>query len=135
MELLTAILIIAVLAAIAIPSFLSKRLKASDAVAKELVHTAEQAAVTYGLGSSYTTMTPTALNAAERSINITANGQAVLVAAGPTATGYLLSVVSSNANTYNLTSTSGSLTRSCIVASGSGNTATNTGGGCISGTW
>jgi prepilin-type N-terminal cleavage/methylation domain-containing protein len=135
LELLAVILVIAVLAAIAVPTFLSKRLKASDAVAKELVHTAQLTAVAYGLTNSYSTMTPAALNTSERTININANGQAVLVNAAPTLTGYLLTVVSSNANTYNLTATGGLTARTCIVAPGNGNTTTNTGGGCTNGAW
>ena len=47
-ELLVVILIIGILAAIAIPSFLNQTEKASDAAAKELVHTMQVAAETYG---------------------------------------------------------------------------------------
>ena len=46
-ELLVVILIIGVLAAIAIPSFLNQKSKANDASAKELAHTGETAAETY----------------------------------------------------------------------------------------
>jgi prepilin-type N-terminal cleavage/methylation domain-containing protein len=134
-ELLVAILIIGILAVVVLPGLLSRRLKASDAVAKEMVHTAQQTAVTYGLTNSYSTMTPAALYAVEHSININANGQAVLVNAAPTVTGYLLTVVSSNADTYNLTNSAGNVARTCIVSSGNGNTVTNTGGGCSNGTW
>ena len=88
-----------------------------------------------GLENGSTGMTPAALNAAERTINITPNGQTVLVNATPISTGYILTVVSSTAETFNMTNASGLLTRSCIVAAGNGNTATNTGGGCRSGTW
>ena len=42
-ELLVVILIIGILAAIAIPSFLNQKTKASDAAAKELAHTAQVA--------------------------------------------------------------------------------------------
>src|ERR1700722_16563432 len=42
-ELLVVILIIGILAAIAIPSFLNQKSKASDASAKELAHTAQVA--------------------------------------------------------------------------------------------
>ena len=46
-ELLVVILIIGILAAIAIPSFLSQKSKASDASAKELVRTAQTVSETY----------------------------------------------------------------------------------------
>ena len=51
------------------------------------------------------------------------------------ATGFVLTVVSSTADTFNLTNSSGRLTRTCIVATGNGNTQTNSGGGCHNGTW
>ncbi len=46
-ELLVVILIIGILAAIAIPSFLSQKSKANDASAKELARTAQTTAETY----------------------------------------------------------------------------------------
>ena len=46
-ELLVVILIIGILAAIAIPSFLSQKSKATDASAKELARTAQTTAETY----------------------------------------------------------------------------------------
>ena len=46
-ELLVVILIIGILAAIAIPSFLAQKSKASDAAAKELARTAQTTAETY----------------------------------------------------------------------------------------
>ena len=46
-ELLVVILIIGILAAIAIPSFLNQKTKANDASAKELARTAQTAAETY----------------------------------------------------------------------------------------
>src|SRR6202034_3984297 len=47
-ELLVVILIIGILAAIAIPSFLNQKNKATDAAAKELAHTAQVAIETCG---------------------------------------------------------------------------------------
>jgi prepilin-type N-terminal cleavage/methylation domain-containing protein len=135
-ELLIVMVIIGLLATIAIGSFRSTRFIAGDASAKQLLNTAAQAATTYSLGNgTYAAMTPAALKAIEPSINTTANGQVVLVNAAPTLTGYLLTTVSSNGDTFNLTNANGLATRTCTVAIGVGSTVTNTGGGCKHGTW
>ena len=59
-ELLVVILIIGILAAIAIPSFLSQKSKATDAAAKEVARTAELAAETYATdhAGNYTGVEP-----------------------------------------------------------------------------
>jgi type IV pilus assembly protein PilA len=134
-ELLVVVLIIGILSAIAIPFLLQRRASAGDAAAKELVHAAQQAALTYGLSSGYGAMTPAALKSIDSAINTAANGDAVLVNATPTAGGYLLTVVSGAADTFNLSSSGGALTRTCSVSAGNGNTSTNTGGGCRNGSW
>jgi type IV pilus assembly protein PilA len=135
-ELLVVIVVVGILAAIAIPSLLSQRTGAGDAAAKQVANTAEHAALIYNLNNgSYSAMTASALNSIEPSINVTANGQTVLAAAGSTSTGYSLATVSSVGDTFNLTSANGVLTRTCSVAAGNGNTVTNTGGGCTNGLW
>jgi prepilin-type N-terminal cleavage/methylation domain-containing protein len=134
-ELLIACLILGLLATVALSTFLGRRTDAGDAVAKGLLNTAEQTAANYGLTNGYLTMTPAALKALEPTINILANGKAVLVNANPTANGYVLTVVSGSADTYTLTYAAGVITRTCLVAAGNGNTTTNTGGGCTGGKW
>jgi prepilin-type N-terminal cleavage/methylation domain-containing protein len=134
-ELLMVILIVGILGMVGIATLFSTRATGNDGAAKQLMHTAQVTAVTYGVTNGYATMTPAALAGIEKTINTTANGKAVLVNAAPTATGYFLTVVSSSADTFNLTNTAGVVTRTCIVAPGNGNTATNTGGGCRNGVW
>src|SRR6266550_6952691 len=69
-ELLVVILIIGILAAIAIPSFLSQKSKASDSSAKELARTAQTTAETFATdhGGNYTGMTIAELQAYEKTI-------------------------------------------------------------------
>src|SRR5579859_7683631 len=69
-ELLVVILIIGILAAIAIPSFLNQRSKASDASAKELARTSETTAeaIAGDNGGSYATVTAATINSTEPTI-------------------------------------------------------------------
>ena len=132
-ELLVVILIIGILAAIAIPSFLNQKGKAIDASAKELAHTAQVAAETYGTDNgSYVGLTPAALQTIESTIQIAAgNNNAWLSAASPTGTGLGYTVTTTSAtggNTFSLNrADTGQLTRTCTTG---GN------GGCVAGgTW
>src|SRR6185437_6510060 len=69
-ELLVVILIIGILAAIAIPSFLSQKSKAQGASAKELARTEETYATDHG--GSYVGMTKAELKTYEPTINVVA---------------------------------------------------------------
>src|SRR4051812_45878446 len=81
-ELLVVILIIGILAAIAIPSFLNQKSKANDASAKELARTAQTTAETIATdnnGSYATIESAKDINAVEKSVPIAeANGAAYL---------------------------------------------------------
>jgi type IV pilus assembly protein PilA len=134
-ELLVVILIIGILAAIAIPSFLSQKSKAVDASAKELARTAQTTAETYATdhNGEYTNMTATELNTIEPSIQLgPGNNNAYLVAAtgvsGATATAYKVTATSTNGDTFSIANNGGVVTRTCSTAAGNK-------GGCNGGTW
>jgi type IV pilus assembly protein PilA len=128
-ELLVVILIIGILAAIAIPSFLNQKSKANDAAAKELARTAQTTAETISTdhGGDYTTVTPSNLRAAEASIPTAASTtSAYLSAASGTTTGYVVTATAEpTGNTFTVTNTAGTVTRTC----------TGTTGGCNGLTW
>jgi type IV pilus assembly protein PilA len=82
-ELLVVILIIGILAAIAIPAFLSQKSKAYDSSAKTLAQTAQTAAETYATEheGKYSFTTPAELKTIEPSINTTNANEAELTTA------------------------------------------------------
>ena len=138
-ELLVVILIIGILAAIAIPSFLNQKSKASDAAAKELAHSAQVAAETIATDNSgsYALVTPTLLNTYESTIQVGSatagnayiqNVNTVLGAVGST-TGYTVTATSTTGDTYSIIrAANGTVTRSC-----QNNPSTNT--ACVNNSW
>ena len=135
-ELLVVILIIGILAAIAIPSFLNQRGKAYDAAAQELARTSETTAETYATSNngSYLGMTPAVLQGIEQSINLsTGNGQAYLSGVTyPGGASYEVTVTAANTgDTFSVERlTGGGLSFVCSVGTGSGEP-----GACVNGTW
>ena len=132
-ELLVVIIIIGVLAAIAIPSFLNQTTKASGAAAKELAHSALIAAEDYATDHSgnYTGLTLASLPLYDESIQTSAGGNNayVLSVSNVTATSYTVTTsTASGGQTFSITRNNGTITRSCTPSSG-------VAGGCTNGTW
>jgi type IV pilus assembly protein PilA len=130
-ELLVVILIIGILAAIAIPSFLSQKSKATDASAKELARTAQTTAETYATDHEglYTGMDATKLHEYEPSIQTAeGNNNAYLsaVAVIETGKGYEVTAKSTSGDTFKIKrNAEGVVTRTCVQATGSKGCATN----------
>jgi len=133
-ELLVVILIIGILAAIAIPSFLSQKGKANDAAAKELARTAQTTAESMATENSgeYKFTLPTELSAVEPTIQTAAGkGNAYLSAATFIEVNKGFEVTASAAvtgNTFKITrKANGEVTRTCATV--------KTGGCPASGEW
>jgi type IV pilus assembly protein PilA len=162
-ELLVVILIIGILAAIAIPSFLSQTTKAYDASAKELARTAETTALTIGTdnGNSFTSsnLTLATLNSYESTIQTASGGNnAFIVSTGPgsssASTFYVVAQAASTNDQFEIERASnGVIYRFCdvpttaggstytgtwpiVTGSATSNTSyTGTSGGCVNGSW
>ena len=136
-ELLVVILIIGILAAIAIPSFLNQTSKAKDASAKELARSSQTAAETYATdhSGSYTGMNASGLNNIEPTIPLSSasNTRAYLsnVTVDTSGNGYSVTTTSVNGNTYTIArDDNGNVTHTCAPA-GTGASV----GGCVGGSW
>ena len=132
-ELLVVILIIGILAAIAIPSFLNQKSKAADAAAKELAHSEQVATEAYATdhSGSYSGLTLALLNQYETTIQTAAgNGNAYATApSNLSASSYTLTASdASGAETFSINRVGGATTRTCTPTTGIN-------GGCVNGTW
>jgi type IV pilus assembly protein PilA len=134
-ELLVVILIIGILAAIAIPSFLSQKSKATDSSAKELARTAQTTAETFSTdhGGTYTGMTIGELQAYEKTIPSCPNtSNACLEAVTAGAETYTVTALSTSGHKFSVNrEASGTTTRTCTPANLTG----SAGGGCQNGDW
>lgn len=135
-EILVVILIIGILAAIAIPSFLDQKGKAYDALAKEMARTGLQAAETYSTDheGEYKNISVEALHEYEPLIQAAAgNGNAYLSAAKELegGKGFSLTAVAPgpSGDTFTVTrKANGELLRTCKAETGDKS-------GCETGTW
>jgi len=147
-ELLVVILIIGILAAIAIPSFLNQTSKAYDASAKELARTAETTAQTIATdnGGSYLSVSPSNLLLYERTLftsSATAGANAwITAAAGNTNSYYVVAQAYKTNNWFEIENNNGTIYRFCGTDSGWPTTYTATSytissptGGCATGSW
>jgi len=135
-ELLVVILIIGILAAIAIPSFLSQKSKATDSSAKELARTAQTTAETYATdhGGFYTGMTIGELQAYEKTIPSCPNtSNACLKTVTPTGTEeYVVTAEATDTHTFSVVhKANGTTERTCTPTGLTG----SEGGGCQNGSW
>ncbi len=127
-ELLVVMIIIGILTAIVLPSFIAQSRKADDAQAKSLARNAATAMETYDTDhSSYTGATPSSLNSIESTLNVTSNTSSPYVAAvSVTASTYTITVSQPvTTDVFTVTFDGSNMARSC----------TGSGGGCTSGTW
>ena len=128
MELLTVLLIIGVLAAIAIPSFIGQTARANDAAAKTQIGTFATTMKTFAMenSGSYKGATLAKLQAIEPTLKDQTTAIAKEVTSA-TATGFEIeSEAVGSKHVFKLTSTNGEVTRSCAPVNA---------GGCKGGTW
>ncbi len=116
-ELLAVVLIVGILAAIAIPLFLSTTAKATDVQAKELARNAQTTAETIALdhAGSYADVTTTDLAAEEPTIAIAASKQhAYLSSATPGESEYSITATATNGDELTISrSADGTIARTC----------------------
>jgi type IV pilus assembly protein PilA len=130
-ELLVVILIIGILAAIAIPSFLSQKDKANDAAAKSYVRNMQTAEETYFTDNNAYAPNTAALVTIEPALAEYPDGVAADVAATPNANGFVVSAKSKGSSgvTYTITkdiTKQPPVARSCDKASTGGCNANKT---------
>jgi type IV pilus assembly protein PilA len=131
-ELLVVILIIGILAAIAIPAFLSQTSKANDSAAETQVGTllTTMEAYTTDHKGSFVGASLTELQKIEPTLKDTSTATAAVVGTPSADTFEVSSTARGTGDSYTLKSEKGAVTRSCATGSGG-----NSGGGCRAGTW
>jgi type IV pilus assembly protein PilA len=129
-ELLVVILIIGILAAIAIPSFLNQKSKAQDSQAKVIARTAQTAMETYATNNngSYAGATVGSLNSIEPTLITTSTNNAFLTGVSAAANTYAVTAYDPvTSNSFVISNVSGTISRTCTTGGS---------GGCpTGGTW
>jgi type IV pilus assembly protein PilA len=130
-ELLVVILIIAILAAVAIPTFLNQRGKAYDSNAQSMVKSAQVAEETYATSNNGTYAgTAAALQAIDPSLSDT-TAATLNTPSGVSSNGYTVSATAVNTgDTFTITEANGVQQDTCTIGSGGGSP-----GACVSGSW
>ncbi|MGH2851357.1 MAG: prepilin-type N-terminal cleavage/methylation domain-containing protein [Solirubrobacteraceae bacterium] len=121
-ELLVVILVLGVLAAIAMPTLLSARGKATDATAESLVRAAQTAVETLAIdrGGSYAGVSKAALKSVDPALVTVATNNAAYIskASGTASTFAVTATAVSSKDTYTITrAATGVVSRTCTVAS------------------
>jgi type IV pilus assembly protein PilA len=118
LELLVVVLIIGILAAIAIPSFLSSTAKAIDVQAKELARSAETTAETIATDNDgdYSKVTPAELHRVEATILVEpSKTEAYLSATTSSKTEYSVTAKATNGDEFTIArSAGGGVVRKCV---------------------
>jgi type IV pilus assembly protein PilA len=127
-ELLVVVLIIGILAAIAIPSFLNQKSKAQDAAAKHQVTTLQTAIETFATdhSGSYKEATLKGLQEIEPTLNDKSTAEAQEVKKAGTTEYELESIAKGSGDKFKLLDAAGTITRTCEPKGT---------GGCPTGEW
>jgi type IV pilus assembly protein PilA len=128
MEILVVLLIIGILAAIAIPSFVSQTSRANDAAAKTQIGTLETTMKTFAMDNSgsYKGATLAKLQAIEPTLKDTTTTAAKEIAGASSTSFEIESEAAGSKDVYKLVSADGEVTRSCTPRDA---------GGCKGGSW
>jgi type IV pilus assembly protein PilA len=131
-ELVIVILIVGLLAAVAIPTFLSQTGKANDAGAKAQARTAQTAAEALANenGGTYGAVSVSALQNVEPTLRDTTGATLTAATPDPGNAGYRVTSLATNGNTFTIHRLAdGSVSRTCVQA------VPGTASGCVSGKW